>query len=200
MLVGAGEIDAALVVVAADDGPRAQTLEHLELLDALGIADGLAVVTKVDVVEPARAAEVVAAVRATAGRDDPRRRAGRSRSRGRAATGSSRAPGGAGRRCAIGSPAARRSPTGLAFRDRSGLLDPGTRHRRDRLAARWLAGPRRRPARRAGRAGPTIRVRELQVHGRTVERAAPGRVAINVAGADAVPGWSAASSSRRTRR
>ena len=38
MLVGAGEIDAALLVVAADDGPRAQTLEHLELLDALGIA------------------------------------------------------------------------------------------------------------------------------------------------------------------
>jgi translation elongation factor EF-Tu-like GTPase len=29
MLVGAGEIDAAMLVVAADDGPRAQTLEHL---------------------------------------------------------------------------------------------------------------------------------------------------------------------------
>ena len=40
MLVGAGEIDAALLVVAADDGPRAQTLEHLELLDALGIEVG----------------------------------------------------------------------------------------------------------------------------------------------------------------
>ena len=49
MLVGAGEIDAALLVVAADDGPRAQTLEHLELLDAIGIDVGLAVVTKVDV-------------------------------------------------------------------------------------------------------------------------------------------------------
>ena len=48
MLVGAGEIDAALLVVAADDGPNAQTLEHLELLDALGIGDGLAVVTKAD--------------------------------------------------------------------------------------------------------------------------------------------------------
>ena len=46
MLVGAGEIDAALLVVAADDGPRAQTIEHLELLDALGIRDGVAVVTK----------------------------------------------------------------------------------------------------------------------------------------------------------
>ncbi|HEX5826567.1 MAG TPA: selenocysteine-specific translation elongation factor [Candidatus Limnocylindrales bacterium] len=48
MLVGAGEIDAALLVVAADDGPNAQTLEHLELLDALGIARGLAVITKAD--------------------------------------------------------------------------------------------------------------------------------------------------------
>ena len=40
MLVGAGEIDAAMLVVAADDGPRAQTIEHLALLDALGIATG----------------------------------------------------------------------------------------------------------------------------------------------------------------
>ena len=51
MLVGAGEIDAALLVVAADDGPRAQTLEHLELLDALGIREGIAVVTKIDLVD-----------------------------------------------------------------------------------------------------------------------------------------------------
>src|ERR1035437_10044020 len=36
MLVGAGEIDAVLLVVAADDGPRAQTLEALQLGDALG--------------------------------------------------------------------------------------------------------------------------------------------------------------------
>src|SRR6266496_3821516 len=64
MLVGAGEIDAALFVVAADDGPRAQTLEHLELLDALGIRDGLAVVTKIDVVDQARNAEVIAEVEA----------------------------------------------------------------------------------------------------------------------------------------
>jgi selenocysteine-specific elongation factor len=63
MLVGAGEIDAAMLVVAADDGPRAQTLEHLGLLDALGIDRGLAVVTKVDVVSAERVAEVVAATR-----------------------------------------------------------------------------------------------------------------------------------------
>ena len=62
MLVGAGEIDAAMLVVAADDGPRAQTMEHLALLDALGISHGVAVVTKADVAGPTRTAEAVAEV------------------------------------------------------------------------------------------------------------------------------------------
>lgn len=62
MLVGAGEIDAALLVVAADDGPNAQTLEHLALLDALAIRDGIAVVTKLDLAGPERAAEVAEAL------------------------------------------------------------------------------------------------------------------------------------------
>jgi selenocysteine-specific elongation factor len=62
MLVGAGEVDAALLVVAADDGPRAQTIEHLELLDALGLDVGVVAVTKIDLVEPARVEAVVAAV------------------------------------------------------------------------------------------------------------------------------------------
>jgi selenocysteine-specific elongation factor len=63
MLVGAGEIDAAMLVVAADDGPRPQTLEHLALLDALGIRDGVAVVTKSDLVDPARLQAVTSEVR-----------------------------------------------------------------------------------------------------------------------------------------
>ncbi|HYN69747.1 MAG TPA: selenocysteine-specific translation elongation factor, partial [Candidatus Eisenbacteria bacterium] len=62
MLVGAGEIDAALLVVAADDGPRAQTLEHLELLDALGVRDGLGVITKIDLVDLARVDAVTSMV------------------------------------------------------------------------------------------------------------------------------------------
>src|ERR1700675_2715796 len=62
MLVGAGEVDAALLVVAADDGPRAQTLEHLALLDALGIESGMVAVTKTDVAGAERTSEVVAAV------------------------------------------------------------------------------------------------------------------------------------------
>ena len=68
MLVGAGEIDAVLLVVAADDGPRAQTIEHLELLDALGISIGIVALTKVDAVDPARVAEVEAEIQATLSR------------------------------------------------------------------------------------------------------------------------------------
>ncbi len=62
MLVGAGEIDAVMLVVAADDGLRAQTLEHLALLDALDISRGLAVITKTDAVAPERVADVIGAV------------------------------------------------------------------------------------------------------------------------------------------
>ncbi len=63
MLVGAGEIDAVLLVVAADDGPRAQTREHVELLDALGLRHAVVAITKADVVDGARVAKVEAAVR-----------------------------------------------------------------------------------------------------------------------------------------
>src|SRR5215218_4408178 len=63
MLVGAGEIDAVLLVVAAGDGPRAQTIEHLELLDALGVSDGFVVVTKIDGVDDARVTEVAGTIR-----------------------------------------------------------------------------------------------------------------------------------------
>ena len=58
MLVGAGEIDAALLVVAADDGVRAQTLEHLALLDALEIPHAVVVVTKTDLVPADRVTDV----------------------------------------------------------------------------------------------------------------------------------------------
>ena len=63
MLVGAGEIDAALLAVAADDGPRAQTWEHLGLLDALAIDDGIVVITKADLVARPRLDEVGAEMR-----------------------------------------------------------------------------------------------------------------------------------------
>src|SRR6056297_3079910 len=40
MLAGVSGIDLALLVVAADDGPMPQTLEHLAILDLLGVEAG----------------------------------------------------------------------------------------------------------------------------------------------------------------
>jgi selenocysteine-specific elongation factor len=52
MLAGVHGLDAVLLVVAADEGVMPQTVEHLEIVDLLDIRRGLAVVTKVDLVEP----------------------------------------------------------------------------------------------------------------------------------------------------
>src|ERR687883_2025524 len=51
MLAGVGGIDAALLVIAADEGPMPQTAEHLAILDLLGIDRGLVVLTKRDTVD-----------------------------------------------------------------------------------------------------------------------------------------------------
>ena len=64
MLAGVGSIDLALVVVAADDGVMPQTREHTAILDLLGVTECIAVVSKVDKVETARAIEVEEALEA----------------------------------------------------------------------------------------------------------------------------------------
>jgi selenocysteine-specific elongation factor len=51
MLAGVGGIDAALFVVAADEGVMPQTREHLAILDLLEIPRGIIALTKVDAVE-----------------------------------------------------------------------------------------------------------------------------------------------------
>jgi selenocysteine-specific elongation factor len=51
MLAGVGGIDAALLVVAADEGPMPQTVEHLAILDLLGVDRGVIVLTKADAAE-----------------------------------------------------------------------------------------------------------------------------------------------------
>ncbi|MBI5934223.1 MAG: selenocysteine-specific translation elongation factor [Chloroflexi bacterium] len=48
MLAGIGGIDAALLVIAADEGMMPQTREHLAILDLLQIPAGLIVLTKTD--------------------------------------------------------------------------------------------------------------------------------------------------------
>jgi selenocysteine-specific elongation factor len=59
MLAGVLSIDRVLLVVAADDGPRPQTLEHLDILELIGVAEVTGVVTKIDRIEPDRTAAVV---------------------------------------------------------------------------------------------------------------------------------------------
>lgn len=51
MLAGVGGIDAALLVVAADESFMPQTEEHLAILDLLGVEHGLVVLTKADLVD-----------------------------------------------------------------------------------------------------------------------------------------------------
>jgi len=51
MLSGVGGIDAALFVIAADEGVMPQTREHLAILDILQIGGGVVALTKIDLIE-----------------------------------------------------------------------------------------------------------------------------------------------------
>ncbi len=61
MLAGVGGIDAALFVVAADEGVMPQTREHLAILDLLQVSSGVVALTKVDLVEDEEWLELVTA-------------------------------------------------------------------------------------------------------------------------------------------
>ncbi len=51
MMAGASGIDVALLVVAADDGVMPQTVEHLAILELLGVSTGVVAITKTDLVD-----------------------------------------------------------------------------------------------------------------------------------------------------
>ncbi|WP_375424268.1 selenocysteine-specific translation elongation factor [uncultured Friedmanniella sp.] len=55
MLAGLGPAPAVMFVVAADEGWRRQSSEHLSAVDALGLSHGLLVVTRSDLAEPSAA-------------------------------------------------------------------------------------------------------------------------------------------------
>jgi selenocysteine-specific elongation factor len=190
MLVGAGEIDAAMLVVAADDGPRAQTLEHLEILDALGIRDGLAVITKLDVVGPERTAEVVAmvagllaetllavvpvlAASSMTGEGIPAVREVLVRLRDRVAAMAEVAdgPGAAG----ASGPVRLAIDRAFEVRGRGAVVTGSLRGGAVRTGDILRLEP----------GGAAVRVRGLQVHHGPVETAEGGRTAINPAGAEA---------------
>lgn len=64
MLAGASGIDFALLVIACDDGVMPQTREHLALIDLLGISRGVVALTKADLADDARRAEVTGEIAA----------------------------------------------------------------------------------------------------------------------------------------
>ncbi|MDX2475068.1 MAG: selenocysteine-specific translation elongation factor [Candidatus Krumholzibacteria bacterium] len=51
MVSGAGGVDLAFLLVAADEGVMPQTIEHLEILDSLGVSSGVVVMSKADLVD-----------------------------------------------------------------------------------------------------------------------------------------------------
>ena len=59
MLAGVGGIDAALFVVAADEGVMPQTREHLAILHLLGVRNGVVALTKMDLIEDEEWLELV---------------------------------------------------------------------------------------------------------------------------------------------
>lgn len=63
MLAGAAGIDVLLLVVDAVEGPRRQTIEHLQILDLLRVRSVIVVLTKRDLVDDVRIAEAASLVR-----------------------------------------------------------------------------------------------------------------------------------------
>jgi selenocysteine-specific elongation factor len=184
MLVGAGEIDAVLLVVAADDGPRAQTLEHLELLDALGLRRAVAAITKVDAVEEPRVAEVEGLVARLLGRTamagvpivpvSGLTGAGLQALRERLVELRDAASGDLGAH----RPGSTRLPIDRAFamRGRGAVVTGTLRGGSVRAGTELRLEPSEQPR--------ILRVREVQVHHGRAEMADGGRTALNLAGID----------------
>ncbi len=63
MVAGASSIDAALLVVAADEGIKPQTEEHFTILKLFGIKKGMVVLTKTDMVAASQIEKVNAEIR-----------------------------------------------------------------------------------------------------------------------------------------
>jgi selenocysteine-specific elongation factor len=61
MLAGVGGIDAALLVIAADEGPMPQTREHLAILNLLKVPRGVVALTKTDLAPDADWVELIRA-------------------------------------------------------------------------------------------------------------------------------------------
>jgi selenocysteine-specific elongation factor len=173
MVAGATGVDLFLLVVAADDGVMPQTSEHVAVLSALGVRDGVVAITKSDVLDPEPAAAevrglvdeavpiVACSARTGEGIEDVRA------ALARVATGIG------GRDAAGGGPAVLHVDRSFTVHGAgtvvTGTLWSGSVGAGDRV---WLLP-----------AGERVRVRGVQVHDAAVERAGAGqRVAINLTG------------------
>ncbi len=63
MVAGASGVDFVMLVVAADDAVKPQTLEHLAIIDILGIDQGVVVLSKADLADKERRAQASAQIR-----------------------------------------------------------------------------------------------------------------------------------------
>lgn len=170
MVAGATGVDVALLVVAADEGVMPQTVEHLAILDFLGVRSGVAALTKADLAD----AEWLELVRA-----DVAERLARSS-------------------IAWEPPVAVSSVTGLGLHPLRAALQRAAARAGDRAAEDVFRLPVDRVFSLPGagtvvtgtvwsgtvRVGDEVtlfpgavraRVRSVEVHGRSQERAAPGR-------------------------
>jgi selenocysteine-specific elongation factor len=171
MVAGATGIDLFLMVIAADDGCKPQTIEHAAVLDALDVRDGVVAITKADLADPElakqEAAELLPGREAIACSS----RTGAGMAELKAAL--DRAVARATSRAAAPGPPILHIDRVFSVQGRgvviTGTLWSGTIRDGDTLALL----PR----------GTRVRVRGLQVHELTVRHAAAGqRVAVNLGG------------------
>ncbi len=180
MLAGAHGMDLVLFTVAADDGVMPQSEEHLDILHLLGVRRGIFLITKADLADEKRLAEVRDEIELLA---EDTTLAGSPVMAVSAITGLGLAQlrGEMGRQ--LEGFAARRA-TGL-FRlplDRAFVIKGhGTVVTGTAMGAEVSAGQKLRVL----PGGAEVRVRSIQVHGETVERAGLcQRVALNLSGAE----------------
>jgi elongation factor Tu len=139
MITGAAQMDGAILVVAATDGPMPQTREHILLARQVGVPYIVVALNKVDMVDDPELLELVElevrelltklSVPGRRPAGDPGERAGRVERRAGVGKDGRRADGGGGQLC---SAAGARHRQAVPDADRRHLLDPGPRHGGDR--------------------------------------------------------------------
>src|SRR6201990_657655 len=173
MVSGATGIDLFLLAIAADDGVMPQTLEHVRVLQALGVKSGVVAITTSDLADPAPAARAAAELLPGVEVVACSARTGEGVAEVAAAL----------ERVAASLISRSQQPRGAALHiDRvftikgSGTVVTGTL---------WSGEIRRGDRLRLLPADRGVRVRGLQVHDRSVDHALAGqRVAVNLAGVE----------------